>query len=296
MYSDPLVTKFFNSLDGQAGRTIQVLSKTEELKLFRQWKHQGDQKALDRLLKAHVKFVVKIANKYSSNCDGRSIDINDLIQAGNEGLMQAAYHFKTSKRVRFITCAQYWIDAYIRLVIYYNISIVHIPLNNRTKAFMDYRKTIYQMLNDRGNPEALKRWESEVQRKYGLSNKQVEDEKAKVQTIGSQRSIDYSMVAHDGSETNLHNYLHSDQLNPGYLVEQKERLDLMRAKVQDLMRNFSPRYVEFIHMRFLREEPATLQEIGERLDISRERARQMEVAVLDEMRALLTTDRIREVL
>lgn len=296
MYSNPLVTKYFNSMDGHSGNTIKPLSKNEELRLFRQWKHQGDRQALDQLLKANVKFVVKVANRYSSNCDGKAIDINDLIQAGNEGLMLAVEHFKTSRKVRFITCARWWIEAYIRLFIYYNVSTVHTPLNNRTKAFIDRRKSLYKMLNERGNEEEIARWEEEVKKKYQMSSKQIEDEKRKVQSIGSQKSLDYSMVASDGTETNLHNYLHSDQLNTGYLVEQKERMELMRAKIQELLKHFSPRYVEFINMRFLREEPATLQEIGERLDISRERARQMEVAVLDEMRAILATDRIREVL
>ena len=144
---DPLVTKYFNSFGGKKGKTVQPLPKKEEKKLLSLWRNKKDKKALDAFLLANIKFVVTCANKFSGYADGKTITINDLIQAGNEGLIHAVKGFKPSKNVRFISYAFYWINAYVRKYIYENISVVRLPLNNRIKSLIDYRWSAFDIIN-----------------------------------------------------------------------------------------------------------------------------------------------------
>lgn len=289
---DPLVTKYFNSFDNHSGQTIKSLSKNEELYLFRQWKNKGNKEALDKLLLANLKFVVRCANKYIAQCDGKAITINDLIQAGNEGLMQAVYHFKTSKRVRFITLAVWWINAYIRNFIYANISTVHIPLNNTTRSLINYRKSIFDITNSKDS-DALKKWEKKIQRKYHVTKNHMKDEEKKIQSILTQRSFDRPVLGCDGAETNFYNQYHDSQLNTECLVENKNKQETMKKLVKKSLKKLKKRDRDIICMRWLSDDDKQprLSDVADKYNLSRQRIQQIEQRLMKEMKENLKQDK-----
>src|SRR3990167_6106098 len=250
--TDPLVTRYFNSFDGKNGNTIKALPKQEELKLFRRWKKKKDKAALDKLLLANLKFVVRCANKFKRHADGKAIDINDLIQAGNEGLMMAVDRFKPAKNYRLVTFAVHWINAYIRNFIYANVSTVRVSLNNKTKALIDHKWTAYNLLNGKDS-EALNEWRDAFTKKHKISAKTMKMEEEKIQTVYSIFSMDKQRAGYDGSSTEdstLHNELNGNQFYVQYLVENKDEQHLIKKRVRTALKRLPQRDRDILRQRF----------------------------------------------
>ena len=296
--TDPLVTRYFNSFDGKNGRSIKSLPKQEELKLFRRWKKKKDKAALDKLIVANLKFVVKCANRFKSHADGKAIDINDLIQAGNEGLMHAITGFEPERDLKFITYAVHWINACIRNFIYANVSTVRVSLNNKTKALIDQKWTAFNLLNGK-NSEELNEWRNAFTKKHKIPMKTMKMEEEKIQTIYSIFSMDKNRTGYDGGSTNdttLHNELNSDQFNIEYLIENKEEQDLIKKRVREALKRIPQRDRDILRQRFGIDkqnrdiDPMTLRESGLEQGISRERIRQLEARALKLVKERLEKD------
>lgn len=295
--TDQLVTRYFNSFDGKGGRTIESLPKSEELKLFRQWKNKkkGGKAALDKLILANLKFVVKCANKFSYHVDNKAIDINDLIQAGNEGLMQAIKHFKPSKNCRLITYGVHWINAYIRNFVYANVSTVRVSMNDKTKSLIDQRWTAFSLLNGK-DADALSEWRETFKSKYKVSEKIMQDEESKVQTIGSFTSMDKEFATLEGDGSNLHNKLTNDQSQSGYLVENKEEQDLIRLRVRAALKYLPSRNRDILKMRFGIDnhkrdvDIMTMKQCGKKYKVSRQAIDQVEKKALVDLKRILQKD------
>ena len=305
MKIDPLVTRYFNSFDGKNGNTVKALPKTEEMKLFRRWKNKKDKAALNKLCLANLKFVVRCANKFQGHADGKAIDINDLIQAGNEGLMQAIIHFKPAKNARLITYAVHWINAYIRNFIYANASTVRVSLNNKTKTLIDQKWIVYNLLNGK-DEAALTTWRERFKQKYKLSEKTMKAEEEKIQTIGSIFSIDKERsFGGDSSEStsNLHNELNNYQANVDHIVETKNEQELIRKRVRAALKRIPQRDRDILRERFgidksMRDvDPMTMQQCADKLGISRQRIEQLQCRALGAMKERLEKDRaIQEII
>lgn len=293
--SDALVSSYFKSFSAKNGNDIKPLSKNEEMRLFRRWKNKGDQAALDKLLLHNLKFVVRCANKLAYNADGKAIDINDLIQAGNEGLMHAVSHFKTSKKVRFVSYAYHWINVYIQNFIYANCSTVYVPKSNQTRVLMNRRWEVYSLTNG-NDPEALEKWEKEFQKKYNTSKDLLKQEEAKIQTIVNQPSMDKPFVGSEGEETNLHDKLHDDEcFNIFGLIAEKQEHELIKKKVRAALKQMDSRDRDILRSRFA-DDSLTLETIAKKYNLSRERVRQIELQALKKIKAkLIKSKAIQEI-
>jgi len=294
--ADPLVSRYFASFE----KLYDVLPRQEERKLFKQWKHKKDKTARETILNSNLKFVVKQANKYRSFVDNKAITINDIIQAGNLGLLEAIDHFKIGKNVRFITYAVHWVNAYIRMFIYRNVTPVQVGLNNRTKIMIDQKWTVINLLNGKDG-EALDEFRKKFRKKYKISAKQMTNEEEKVQSLFGVQSMDAAMrIGNDAEDTvNLHNKISSSQFNTEHLVENKEEQDLIKKKIKKALRRLIPRDREIIKMRYLQDddETMTLANIGKKYNVSRERIRQLESRALELMKDNLKDDEtVQEVL
>lgn len=294
----PLITKYFNSFDGKNGNTIKPLPKQEELKLFRRWKRNKDKAALDKIILSNLKFVVKCANKFRYQTNGKAIDIEDLIQAGNEGLMHAIDGFNPSKNIKFITYAVHWVNAYIRYFIYANVSTVRVTLNNKTKALIDHKWTAFNLLNGK-DIDARAQWRENFKKKHGISDKTMKVEEEKLQTVCSIFSMDKKTIISDGdSETDLHNLLTNNQLNSSYLIENRDEQDLISKRVRAALKKIPQRDRDILRARFGIDNSkrdidiVTLQKYADDCGISRQRILQLQNRALERMKEKLSVDPI----
>lgn len=300
--SNILVEKFFNSFDGKNGNTINPLPKQEELKLFRRWKRKKDKAALDKLLLHNLKFVVKRANRFKHHADGKAIDVSDLIQAGNEGLMEAINLFDPKRNMRFVTYAVHWIDAYIQNFVYANVSTVRVSLNNKTKVLINHRWTAFNLLNGK-DADARKTWREKFKKKHQISEQSMQNEEMKIQTVGSIYSLDKDITTIQDGKNSLHNRLGDVQSDTYQFVENKNEQEMIKKKVRWALKLLPTRDREILEQRYAIDkldrdvEPVTLQEVGNKHGISRERVRQLEVVALSRLKEKLLKNRaIREII
>jgi RNA polymerase primary sigma factor len=113
--------RYFNEIRGNKGYPLE-----EEALLLKKAK-EGDQTAQEKIIKAHLRFVVKIARMYRN----KGLDLSDLISEGNSGLLKAIENFKEEKNVRFLTYAGYWIRKNISLAIQKQSGLIHVPISKQ---------------------------------------------------------------------------------------------------------------------------------------------------------------------
>ena len=293
--TDSLVTKYFNSFDGKSGNTIKPLPKKEELKLFRRWKRNHDKADLNKIILSNLKFVVRCANKYKGHTDGKAVDINDLIQAGNEGLMHAINGFNPNRNLRLITYAVHWINAYIRNFIYFNSGTVRVGLNNLTKVLIDQKWSIFSLLNSKDSA-AINSWREEFKTKYQISAKTMQAEEEKIQTIGSIFSMDKERGSDIDDNFTMHNELSDNQFNVEYLVENKNEQEVISKHVRAALQQIPHRDRDILKQRFGIDnakrdiDPMTMLACGNKHGISKERVRQLENRALGMMKQKLESD------
>lgn len=250
-----------------------LLNPEEEKALaIRLYEHE-DQEAAEQLVKANLRFVVKIASEYAQY----GSKLIDLVQEGNIGLMQAVREFNPYKGVRLITYAVWWIRGYIREYLMRNHSIVRIGTNNKQK------KLYYQLKKEE---EKLKSLGKEVSVPL-LSQRLDVDEKDIVQMQQRLKKPDLSLDQELDSESrNTFLDLQSDaeQIPIDEDMATKEMLNLLKDKIANIEPNLNEKEKYILKNRILADEPQTLQEIGDYYGISRERARQLEARIIKKIK------------
>ena len=285
MKIDPLVSQYFQSFGNH-----KPLPKEEELKLLRRWKKnkKRERKSLEKVILSNLRFVVKCANKFHIYCSG-TITINDLIQAGNEGLLRAAEKFNPSRNVRFVTYAVHWIKVCIRMYIYDNSGIVRVGTTPTIRLLIDKKWTTKQMLEEK-DPEIVQKWEEDFKKKYKITDSHFQSDKMRAVSVFSISHLDKPIMDGDGSETNLYNFINNnEQFNTEYLVHNKDEQELIKRRIRLAMKHLSPRDKNILRWRYLSDEDdhKTLKQVGEELNISRQRVEQIEKEALKRMKEKL---------
>lgn len=283
--TDPLVTKYFKTF-----QTLNPLSKKEEHQLFCRWKNKKDKKAFDKLILHNLKFVVRQANKFSWGCNDKTITITDLIQAGNEGLIEAVNHFKPSKNTKLVSYAVHWINSRIKTFIQKNVSTVHLPQSTLTKSLIDRRGETFSILNNRDSA-VLKKWENKIQKKFHVSKQTLKNEEQKIATIFNQFSLDNDKVPGMDGEVNWHNVIPSE-FNLVKKYEEKNKQEILKEKIKNAMKCLNERERDIIQSRIMLddEDSLTLSVVGKKYNISRERIRQVQEIALTKLRLSLEND------
>jgi RNA polymerase sigma-32 factor len=233
--------------------------------------------AAHRLVTANLRFVVKVAAEYA----GYRMKKMDLIQEGNLGLMMAVKRFDPERGYRLISYAVWWIRAYIQDFIIRSWSMVKIGTTQLQK------KLFFRMsrLRGIGSDEAVDREELQA-----LMDGQEVD--AKVEALCRRvRSRDLSLNASLGDgKTTFEDLLEDGEGNQEVLLLEREEEDLRREKIGAALAKLTPRERQVVEGRFFVGESTTLQEVGDRLGITRERVRQLEANAIRKLRDLLADD------
>lgn len=238
---------------------VDLITADEEVELAQKIK-AGDERALDKLTKANLRFVVSVAKQYQN----QGLTLPDLINEGNLGLIKAAKRFDETRGFKFISYAVWWIRQSILQALAEQSRIVRLPLNkigsinkiNKTYAFLEQS-------NERP-PSA-----EEIAKELDMT---INDVKESMKNSGRHVSMDAPLV--EGEDSNLYDVLRSGESpNPD-----RELLhESLRTEIERALETLTPREADVIRLYFGLgdQHPMTLEEIGETFDLTRERVRQI---------------------
>ncbi len=262
-----------------------VLSREEEYELAMKYKNDGDLDAARKLVSSNLKFVVKVANEYKNY----GLNTMDIIQEGNIGLMHAVKGFDPTKGYRIISYAVWWIRAYIQNHIIKNWSLVKVGTTQaQRKLFYKLRSTKNQM--ELGDGNLSEEDYKELADKLNVSNQAV------IEMDKRMGSKDLSLDAEIKGDTDVSHmdFLADDEENQEDLLTKTQQVEIFKSGMKDALKTLKDRERFIIENRILADKPLTLEELGEKYKISRERVRQIEVAALKKMKTVLKQKGISE--
>jgi RNA polymerase sigma-32 factor len=257
-----------------------LLSREDEERLARRYRSTGDLDAAARLVSANLRLVVKLAHEYHRN----PLSLLDLVQEGNIGLMQAVKKFDPDRGVKLSTYAAWWIRAYILRYIMDNWKLVKLGTTEaQRKLFFKLRQEQERLLKQgyEATPKLL------AERLNVTEQDVVEMD----QRLGPDDvSID-APVGDDGVSSRGDRILPSSSFPAAdERLASEELKRLFRDKLGAFGKTLEGREQYIFEKRLTADEPMTLQDIGTHFGISRERARQIEAALVDRMREFVRSE------
>jgi RNA polymerase sigma-32 factor len=253
-----------------------LLTPEEELRLTRQFATTKDPKVGSHLISANLRLVIKIAMEYRTFTS----QVLDLIQEGNIGLVQAVNHYDPLRGVRLSHYAQYWIRSYIIYYLLNNHRMVKLGTTQaQRKIFFNLRRERQRLINMGFDPTA----------RLIAQNLSVPEDTVK-EMMERMDQPDLYLDAPRGSGDDKSTYLSTmaGNSNPEEETAQNEvglRLKLKIAEFGKGIESERDRYIW--EKRLLSDDPVTLQEVGEKFGVSRERSRQLEERIKKQFREFL---------
>ena len=225
--------------------------------------------ARDKLIRANVRLVISVAKKYS----GRGLPISDLIQEGNIGLMRAIRNFDYHRGFKFSTYATWWIRQAITRALSDTSRTIRLPayLSDQIGRMRRMQNQLQQTL---GRPPTI----DELAEEMGLAASKIEQ---MLQSVRQPLSLESPVGEEDDSE--LGEVIEDESApDPEEAVSQV----MMNEEMRRMLTTLPPREQEVLNLRFgmAGEEPMTLNEVGQRMGITRERARQLETQAIERLR------------
>jgi RNA polymerase sigma-32 factor len=265
------------SLDAYVGAVhqIPVLTVEEEQALARRYTSENDLDAARRLVMAHLRFVVHVARGYS----GYGLQLADLIQEGNIGLMKAVKRFDPDVGVRLVSFAVHWIRAEMHEFILRNWRIVKIATTKaQRKLFFNLRKSKKRL----GWMNAAE--VAAVAKDLGVTTADVLEMESRLS--GHDMAFDAPADADDDEKPAPVAYLVDHNADPYQALESESQEASELDSLQNGLAKLDARSRDIITRRWLKDgDKATLQELADEYGVSAERIRQVEVNAMKKMRA-----------
>ncbi|MCX5808511.1 MAG: RNA polymerase factor sigma-32 [Proteobacteria bacterium] len=248
-----------------------VLSREEELEVATKIHENKDIEAAQKMVISNLRLVVKIALEYYNTY----LNILDLIQEGNVGLLHAVKKYNPYRGTKFSTYAAFWIRAYILKYIMDSWSLVKIGTTQ------GQRKLFYRLNKEKQKLEALGIFPAPQLLASTLDVKEEEVESMQKRLAYTDISLE-TPIHEEGDDTVM------DMIKTGENVEEivadKEMSDLLAQRVAEFKKGLNEKELFIFGNRIMTDESMTLQEIGEKFKISRERVRQIENKVLNKFK------------
>jgi RNA polymerase sigma-32 factor len=250
-----------------------LLTREEERELGIRVREHGDKDAAYTLVTSNLRLVVKIALEFQRVW---MQNLLDLIQEGNIGLMQAVRKFDPYKNVKFSYYASFWIKAYILKFIMDNWRLVKIgTTQGQRKLFFKLKKEKQRLIEQGFDPKPKL-----LSERLGVSEREIVDMDQRLD--GWDVSLDAPLK--DDSDTERIEFLSTESVSAEDQVAKKQIEALLHNKIDEFRKNMTDREKEIFDLRIFSDTPVTLQEIGDRYGISRERVRQVEKNIIKKMR------------
>ena len=238
---------------------VDLITAEQEVELAQKIK-AGDDRALEKLTKANLRFVVSVAKQYQN----QGLTLPDLINEGNLGLIKAAKRFDETRGFKFISYAVWWIRQSILQALAEQSRIVRLPLN-KIGSINKINKTFAFLEQSHERPPSAE----EIAKELDMT---INDVKESMKNSGRHVSMDAPLV--EGEDSNLYDVLRSGESpNPD-----RELLhESLRTEIERALETLTPREADVIRLYFGLgdQHPMTLEEIGETFDLTRERVRQI---------------------
>jgi RNA polymerase sigma-32 factor len=263
--------------------SAELLDAETELELARAWRDRGDEQALHRLVTAYMRLAISMAAKYRRY----GASMNDLIQEAGVGLMKAASKFDPDRGVRFSTYAVWWIKASIQDYVMRNWSLVRTGSTSSQKSlFFNMRRVRAKIERERGmglGGMSSAEIRQEIADELGCPLRDVEMMEARL--AGSDFSLNAQQAGDEGRE--WVETLEDGGPRPDETVSRDSDLTTARKWLVDAMSALTPRERMIIAARKLGDEAETLESLGGKLGLSKERVRQLEAQALRKMKKRL---------
>jgi len=281
------------ALDGHHDQSLsrramkaELLDAQTELKLAYAWRDHRDEEALHRLITAYMRLAISMAAKFKRY----GAPMNDLIQEAGLGLMKAADKFDPDRGVRFSTYAVWWIKASIQDYVMRNWSMVRTGSTSSQKSlFFNMRRVQARLEREasaRGETLDQHQLRHMIATEVGVPLHDVE------MMEGRLSGSDYSLNATQSSEDEGREWidtLEDEAQQAQEIVEHDADLGTLRGWLVEALQALNERERFIVRERKLREEPRTLESLGQELGLSKERVRQLEAAAFSKMRRRLET-------
>ena len=254
-----------------------LLTKDEETSLTTLWKTNQDPKALEKLILAYSKLVIKIASQFRHY----GLSFSDLVQEGHIGLLLALDRFDQSRDLRFSTYARWWVRANIQEFVLKNWSIVKTGSSSAQKSLFFNLRRFKNSSFVQGNSFINYKERKKIARLLGINEKFIEERENHFLKKDSSLNIPLN----SDTEEEWQNFLVDDNtVSPEDTAIKNDEIEKKRKWLNEAMSSLTEREKGIINKRHLSENPLTLESIGSELSISKERVRQIETQALNKLK------------
>ncbi|WP_312798262.1 RNA polymerase factor sigma-32 [Tianweitania sp.] len=276
-------------MDDTAKRTLiraamkaPYLERGEEHDLALRWKDHQDQEALHKITTAHMRLVISMAAKFRYF----GLSMSDLIQEGHVGLLEAAARFEPDREVRFSTYATWWIRASIQDYILRNWSIVRGGTSSAQKALFFNLRRLRARLAQGSEPLSNAAIYEEISTVLGVTVADVAVMDSRLSGYDTSLNAPVSGDDSNGASDRM-DFLVSDAPLPDEIVTETIDVERRSRWLGSALEVLNERERRIIEERRLQDDGATLESLGAKLGISKERVRQIENRAMEKLRAAL---------
>lgn len=256
-----------------------LLTIEEERELTAELLRTGDIEIAKKLVLANLRLVVKIALEYRNAYK----NIMDLIQEGNIGLMKAVSKYDPSKGAKLSYYASWWIRSYILKYILDNFRLVKIgTTQEQKKLFYNLLKEKQRLLSQGINPDVKL-----LSDNLGVSEKAVIEMDQRLSGHGHEVSLDKPLDEDRGRQT-LGDVMSDDQEGLDTQLGELQNLEILKEQLGEFLKGLKPRDQEIFKKRLLNEIPESLQSIADQYGVSRERIRQIEERLIEQLKIYMS--------
>ena len=255
-----------------------LLTIEEEKELTLQLLETGDIDTAKKLVLANLRLVVKIALEYKNAYK----NVMDLIQEGNIGLMKAVSKYDPAKGAKLSYYASWWIRSYILKFILDNFRLVKIGTTQEQKKLFYNLMREKQRLMSMGITPDVKL----LSENLGVSEKAVIEMDHRLGTHGQEVSLDKPLD--DSGHQTLGDLIGDDDENPEAMLADLQNLEILQNNLGDFVKGLKPRDQEIFKKRLLSEVPESLQSIADQYGVSRERIRQVEERLIEQLKVYMS--------
>ena len=261
-FSNTLLPSPTGSLDTYISHIMSIppLTTEEEVALGRNLQRTNDLESAKKLIMHNLRYVIYIAKSYS----GYGLNLNDLVQEGNIGLMKAVKKYDPEKNLKLITFAVYWIKSEIHEFVIKNWKIVKVATTKSQRKLFFNLRSKKSTLSTLSNKEAIS-----IAQDLGVPLKDV------IEMEKRMNNHDLAIEDNDDENASPSLFLTSSELEPDQVLENEEK-NLLNTKLYEVINKLDERSKDIVKSRWLSTSKLTLEDLSKKYGVSRERIRQIE--------------------